>query len=478
MPKHMLGAAIAGILVMPGLLIAGYPDVPRSHWAAPAVDKVAQSGVMTSRSDGRFHGTANATRYEVASAVARAMAELENRLIAEGKSPEDIVPYIERINLYVADEIDHLKQSQKELRATVNELMERLERREAHSTPLPPPCPPMAHPHASMVPMTELRQKTDPAHDQRIHPVEGAAQISESTTVTEHTQVAISKIRARVAEGKVSAVEGAAPIARSPEAAAEDKALRESFLKRASGKTPSDESAWQNSQSSMKDDEDKPEAIEQVEKAEKPAKTAKIEKAEKIDKSERTDEAAAAQLAQDEQMVEPESNAQIESKPAATPKADAPKKAAKPMQTSMRPRTAPHGLGGGIETAHGAMAIPESAPVPFSSMEHDAAPVAKALPAGKATAKIETALIATAKPVTADEMLGSPDIAPGDGPSDEQLSNWTPGSTSAVPAATPSTTAAAAVDGKASLAPPGSKQVYARSSRAQSLLAELRSRKQ
>src|SRR5687767_640992 len=101
-PKHKLALAAIGLVAMPGLIFAGYPDVPRSHWATPAVDKVGQLGVMTARNDGRFHGSKPATRYEVAAAVAKAMAELENRTVADGRSPEDIVPYIERINLYVA----------------------------------------------------------------------------------------------------------------------------------------------------------------------------------------------------------------------------------------------------------------------------------------------------------------------------------------------------------------------------------------
>lgn len=468
MPKHTLAHAMVGILVMPGLIFAGYPDVPRSHWASPAVDKVAQSGVMTSRSDGRFHGGNPATRYEVASAIARAMAEMENRLVAEGHAPQDIVPYIERINLYVADEIDHLKQSQKELRATVNELLERIERREAHSTPLPPPAPPMAHPHVSPVPMSETQQRTEVRTEQRIHAVEGAAAVNQRPNAPQNKAAALARVRTRVSDGKIGAVEGAATVTPAKSVV-------------------SDEAAWDKSPSSTVESADEPQAPL---KPTKPAKTARS-----------TSSAAISQLEKDEMKVDDETVAADESQPdigwtdvdaakteapkvpakpaksastkkAATTAAVAPAKvpkAAKPLVTSQKPapKAAPLALRSGpaIVSSHGAVTVGNA----FSN-EYDASPLAVKAEV-KATAKpVTTASIATSVPMEAAEILDTPDIAQADGPTDEQLSNWSGSKAAASAAAAPATLAAA----PAAAAP---KQVFQRSAKANSLLEQLRSRK-
>lgn len=463
MPKHTLAHAMVGILVMPGLIFAGYPDVPRSHWASPAVDKVAQSGVMTSRSDGRFHGGNPATRYEVASAIARAMAEMENRLVAEGHAPQDIVPYIERINLYVADEIDHLKQAQKELRATVNELLERIERREAHSTPLPPPAPPMSHPHMSPTPASETQQHTEVRTEQRIHAVEGAAAVNQRPNAPQH-KAALARVRTRVSDGKIGAVEGAATVTPAKSVV-------------------SDEAAWDKSPSSITEPADEPQA---------PLKPAKPVKS--------TSSAAISQLEKDEKKVEDETVVADESQPdigwtdvdaarPAAPKAPAkpakvaaPKKAAttaavapakvpkaaKPLVTSQKPapKAAPIALkiGPAIESSHGAVSVGNA----FTN-EYDASPIAVNEEA-KATAKpVTTASIATSVPMEAAEILDTPDIAQADGPTDEQLSNWSGSKAAASAAAAPVKLAAAPA-----AAP---KQVFQRSAKANSLLEQLRSRK-
>ena len=476
MSQHTIKSAVVGILVLPGMLIAGYPDVPRSHWAAPAVDKLAQEGIMTSRSDGRFAGDKPATRYEVAQAVANAMAELNNRLIAEGRNPEELVPYIERINLYVADEIDHLKQAQKELRATMNELLERMDRREAHSAPLPPPCPPEAHPHVSTVPFTELRQKTEVSSEQRIHPVEGAATVHESTAQT------FAKFKTRTAEGKIGAVEGAAPVIKTDAEKAEEKKLTESFEKRIST-LPSDNEAWQHQTGTTKDEAD----------AASPS-----DKSEAVAADEHQPDIGTKGMVPGEDKMEdpdkepaPQPEKPKKEKHAKKAKSEAtPEKAATPIQTSEAPRTAPSHFGG-IDTEHGAAIVPEGAPTPFAVGEEHDSPVypgttdtakqlKKAIQTAKADKKeksekgkkakktkkkksedeatdeqvaaakseanssdedaapkhkeskksdskpaITVASAATVNAPTAEEVLGGPETAQDEGgPSDEQLSNW------------------------------------------------------
>lgn len=168
--SHQKTAVIwIGLLLLPGIVWAGFPDVPRSHWAHDAVAKVAQLGVVSAKPDGEFHGDKAATRYEMALGLARLLAEIENRLMAEGKNPEDIVPYIERINLFVADEIDALKQNQKEMRARLNEILERLDRRDGSMAR--PPTAPMAHPYKSTVPQTDLHSCPPVRSTQTVYPV-------------------------------------------------------------------------------------------------------------------------------------------------------------------------------------------------------------------------------------------------------------------------------------------------------------------
>lgn len=486
MPKHTLAHAMVGILVMPGLIFAGYPDVPRSHWAAHAVDKVKQLGVMTSRSDGRFHGGNPATRYEVASAIAHSVAAMENRLVADGHSPQDIVPYIERINLYVADEIDQLKQAQKELRAAVNELLERMERREAHSTPLPPPCAPMAHPHVSPVPHTHLRSRTAVHAEQRIHAVDGAVPVNATPTAHQHTQQALTHIRARMSEGKIGAVEGAAPVVETPAQVSEEKSLRESFAKRAS-QVPaapavsaiSDEAAWEKSASTSAKEEIERAKMEDEQGVVAADETQPdIASAERVIETDFTLKGAAPRGAK-------KAGKQVEKKTGKAGKS-------LPMQNSKKPapRAAPMpvGLGPRVDVTHGAMTLPVAAPMPFGVGEHDAAPVypgqhhqpgkankAKAPkvkasytePAAPSRSPIVAATTATAIPLEAAEFLDTPDIAPGDGPSDEQLSNWKPGDT-AVPAAATSIVPAPATTTV--------KVAIKRSTKTAALLAELRTR--
>jgi hypothetical protein len=186
--QKKLAQMMTGLLALPGLVWAGYPDVARSQGASDAVAKVAQIGAVSPKGDGRFHGEQAATRYDLAVGLAKVMAQLENRMIQEGRNPEDIVPYIERINLYVADEIDHLKQSQKEVRALLNELLERMDRRDRLAgAPPAPPAPPRVHPYRSSVPQTDLGTSAPVRPEQRIYtervcPPLGAAVVHESAT--------------------------------------------------------------------------------------------------------------------------------------------------------------------------------------------------------------------------------------------------------------------------------------------------------
>ncbi len=50
-----------------------FPDVPQSYWAAPAIYALAQSGVISGETDGRYHPSAPVTRAQFAALIVRAL---------------------------------------------------------------------------------------------------------------------------------------------------------------------------------------------------------------------------------------------------------------------------------------------------------------------------------------------------------------------------------------------------------------------
>lgn len=55
-----------------------FADVPADHWAYDAIAKLAEEGVVVGYGDGSYKGQENITRYEMASIIARAMANENN----------------------------------------------------------------------------------------------------------------------------------------------------------------------------------------------------------------------------------------------------------------------------------------------------------------------------------------------------------------------------------------------------------------
>ncbi|MEA3401661.1 MAG: S-layer homology domain-containing protein [Armatimonadota bacterium] len=64
---------------------AEWPDVPRSHWAAGAVEFATGTGLMNGYPDGRFRGDEALSRYEVAVILKRLVERLQ--IVAEGPLP-------------------------------------------------------------------------------------------------------------------------------------------------------------------------------------------------------------------------------------------------------------------------------------------------------------------------------------------------------------------------------------------------------
>lgn len=80
-----------------------FMDVPASHWAYDAVAQLASRGVISGYPDGSFKGPQPATRYEVASVVARAMAKID----MEKASKQD-VEMLKKLIVEFKDELDAL----------------------------------------------------------------------------------------------------------------------------------------------------------------------------------------------------------------------------------------------------------------------------------------------------------------------------------------------------------------------------------
>jgi hypothetical protein len=89
--KAALGALLALVAAVPAVVApqlvssanaqttrdaAEFPDVPRTHWAYEAVNRLAAAGIIEGRENGLYVGNAPMTRYEFAVAIARLLNNL------------------------------------------------------------------------------------------------------------------------------------------------------------------------------------------------------------------------------------------------------------------------------------------------------------------------------------------------------------------------------------------------------------------
>ncbi|MDR1481275.1 MAG: S-layer homology domain-containing protein [Synergistaceae bacterium] len=105
--KVFLAAAVVVILVSlaPESMAATNPfmDVPASHWAYDAVAQLASRGVISGYPDGSYKGIQPATRYEMASIIARALSNID----LDKESKQD-VEMMRRLVAEFKDELDAL----------------------------------------------------------------------------------------------------------------------------------------------------------------------------------------------------------------------------------------------------------------------------------------------------------------------------------------------------------------------------------
>ncbi len=105
MKKFLAVLAVVALVAFAAPAFAANPfmDVPAGHWAYDAVAQLAARGVVSGYPDGAFKGAQPATRYEVASVVARALAKVD----AEKASKQDL-EMLKKLVMEFKDELDAL----------------------------------------------------------------------------------------------------------------------------------------------------------------------------------------------------------------------------------------------------------------------------------------------------------------------------------------------------------------------------------
>lgn len=101
----VFAVVLCALMVFGGTAFAANPfmDVPEGHWAYDAVAQLAARGVISGYPDGAFKGTQPATRYEMASVVARSLAKVD----LEKASKHDM-DMLKKLVMEFKDELDAL----------------------------------------------------------------------------------------------------------------------------------------------------------------------------------------------------------------------------------------------------------------------------------------------------------------------------------------------------------------------------------
>ena len=99
----VLAVVVLVAFAAPAFAANPFMDVPAGHWAYDAVAQLAARGVVSGYPDGAFKGAQPATRYEVASVVARALAQID----MEKASKQDL-EMLKKLVMEFKDELDAL----------------------------------------------------------------------------------------------------------------------------------------------------------------------------------------------------------------------------------------------------------------------------------------------------------------------------------------------------------------------------------
>jgi len=106
MKKYLPAIAVAILVAFsaPAFAVTNpFMDVPLNHWAYDAIGQLAARGILSGFPDGTYKGRQPATRYEMASTVARALA-----LVDMAKADRQDVEMLKRLVVEFKDELDTL----------------------------------------------------------------------------------------------------------------------------------------------------------------------------------------------------------------------------------------------------------------------------------------------------------------------------------------------------------------------------------
>ena len=99
-----VAAVVVAAFAVPAFAASNpFMDVPANHWAYDAIAQLASRGVISGYPDGSYKGGQPATRYEMASAVARMLAKVD----MEKASKQDL-ELLKKLVLELKDELDAL----------------------------------------------------------------------------------------------------------------------------------------------------------------------------------------------------------------------------------------------------------------------------------------------------------------------------------------------------------------------------------
>ena len=84
------------------------PDVPPGHWAAASVRRVTAQKLMIGKPDGKFHGNAPVTRYELAVTLDRLVRDMEAARKPLSAAPDRPVRFGKQMPATVEAALRHL----------------------------------------------------------------------------------------------------------------------------------------------------------------------------------------------------------------------------------------------------------------------------------------------------------------------------------------------------------------------------------
>ena len=114
MKKTLLVALASSLLMAPGAFAQSFEDLPSDHWAAQAVQKLVDKGVMTGFPDKTFQGKRNVSRYELAATLNKLLEKIES--IDVSKQTQEVKDTVAAMKKDLGAEMAKMKESSDKMR--------------------------------------------------------------------------------------------------------------------------------------------------------------------------------------------------------------------------------------------------------------------------------------------------------------------------------------------------------------------------